>query len=91
MEITARQLKAIEDAIGRNAEAKVILQPAGHHWDYVRPICIQVEATHKGQKVRSQMHIETSRDIPMVHIAERLVTDINRHIMDKEFREVFRG
>lgn len=56
----------------------------------MRPICIEVTAVHKGQKVYSRLEVGSHHDIPMVHIARRLVTDINGHIMDMEFNEVFR-
>jgi len=94
MEITTRQLRAIEDAIGRNAEAKVILRDGwyGYRGDFRHSgdeVIIEVTTMHKGQKVASHMSIHPYRDIPMRHIAENLVHGLNRHIMDEEFRGVF--
>lgn len=88
MEITARQLKAIEDAIGRDAEARVIIK--NDFQRYLSEAILDVRAIHKGEKLYANISVPAYRDVPVGYLAEQLVHGINREIMNKEFREVFR-
>lgn len=86
MEITAAQLRAIEDAIGRDAKVKVVL--ADHISSHRCETLFEVEAIHKGRKVCSRLAISPYTETPMEFVAERLVRQMNKYIMDEEFRRV---
>ncbi|KAB2892238.1 MAG: hypothetical protein F9K32_00585 [Desulfobulbaceae bacterium] len=91
MTFTTAQLRAIEQAIGRDAQVTVVV--GGGSFDYMRfdcgPAYLEVSAMHGGQRVKSRVSVSPYSHIPVSHLAEKLVMDINCHIMREEFRRAF--
>lgn len=87
MTFTVKQLRAIEKAIGRDAEVKVGVEYSHHRYDSVS--YIEATAFHEGQQVRARESLSHLYSVPAHVIAEKLIMNINHYIMDMELRRAF--
>lgn len=82
MRITGDNLKAIEKAIGYNAEASIIAHD-GHFRGTYPGTTLEVSATVDGRKCHTWIDIHG--DIPAIHVCHRVVDQMNAYIRDLAF------
>lgn len=90
MRYTAKQLRAVEKAIGYpDAELKVSTNErgmGGYHSD----TAFRLEATVDGQRRSVQIVVSDYSDVPFIHVGRDLVRKFQGYITDDIFNKVFR-